>query len=359
MGALVAIGAATAITATTVLESVAVVGAVVGAVGAVTKNKTLSMIGLGLGLVGGVGALATSALGIGSAGVVGGTEAAGAGAAAGGADVSAGAVTTMDAAEAAANPAAGITASAASGAAPDIVGDLASQVPGGDVPWDLSAGQAAVNPAAASVPTAAVTPGGDVNVYAEGGGSGAAGSTPLNMDNVQPGQTGTGTGTSNAAAAPSTATNPTAAVPNGTGGLDPGQNLGQGQFAPGAEVKGLPSGTNWNLGTNNIGDSSSGMLSSITGFVEKHPTLAFGALQAGGSALSGLTSTLTPAQVSALNAQAAANNAAAALATQQAANLNAPKSVAQSAPVTGTPPLVPGQQGLINRASQPVTGLAA
>ena len=94
-------------------------------------------------------------------------------------------------------------------------------------------------------------------------------------------------------------------------------------------------------------------------FVGKHPTLAFGALQAGGSLLSGMTSTLTPAQVSALQAQAAANNAAAALTQQQAANLAMPKAVASSAPVTGTPPLVPGQQGLINRASQPVTGMAA
>jgi hypothetical protein len=94
-------------------------------------------------------------------------------------------------------------------------------------------------------------------------------------------------------------------------------------------------------------------------FVEKHPTLAFGALQAGGSLLSGATSTLTPAQVSALQAQAAANNAAASLTKQQVANITAPKAVASSAPVTGTPALVPGQQGLINSASQPVTGRAA
>ena len=68
MGVVAAVTGAV-ISVTTVLESVAVVGAVVGAVGAVTGNKTLGMIGLGLGLVGGVGALATSALGAGSAAI--------------------------------------------------------------------------------------------------------------------------------------------------------------------------------------------------------------------------------------------------------------------------------------------------
>jgi hypothetical protein len=98
----------------------------------------------------------------------------------------------------------------------------------------------------------------------------------------------------------------------------------------------------------------------ILSFSKNSPLATYGILQAGGSLLSGLTSTLTPAQVSALNAQAAANNAATALTTQQTANLAGPKSVAQSAPVTGTPAtLVPGasqqaaSSGFIN---QPITG---
>jgi hypothetical protein len=93
-----------------------------------------------------------------------------------------------------------------------------------------------------------------------------------------------------------------------------------------------------------------------------------GALQASGSLLSGLTSTLTPAQVAALQAQANANNAAAALTQQQTANLAMPKAVASSAPVTGTPgQIVPGatngvaQTGLINSAPKvaSVTGAPA
>jgi hypothetical protein len=111
------------------------------------------------------------------------------------------------------------------------------------------------------------------------------------------------------------------------------------------------------------------LVGSLLDFAKKNPVVALGALQAGGSLLSGLTSTLTPAQVTALNAQGAANNAAAALTQQQTANLNMPKSVASSAPVTGAPQtLVPGAsssapaagQGLINQAKAPaVTGAPA
>jgi hypothetical protein len=105
------------------------------------------------------------------------------------------------------------------------------------------------------------------------------------------------------------------------------------------------------------------VLGNILTFANKNQLVAFGALQAGGSLLSGLTSTLTPAQVTALNAQGAANDAAAALQKQQTANL---------APVTGTPAtLVPQTQpqptqsaatpGLINQAPQQpsVTGVPA
>ena len=105
------------------------------------------------------------------------------------------------------------------------------------------------------------------------------------------------------------------------------------------------------------------MLKSLLAFVGKNPVVALGALQAGGSLLSGLTSTVTPAQVTALNAQAAANDAAAALQKQQTANLAMPKAVASSAPVTGTPAtLVPpnATPGFINQAQrQQVTGAAA
>ena len=78
--------------------------------------------------------------------------------------------------------------------------------------------------------------------------------------------------------------------------------------------------------------------------------------------ISGATSTLTPAQVSAYDAQAAANNAAAAQQRQQTAAMAMPKSVASSAPVTGTPQtLVPGTATpapiAATGATMPTTGL--
>jgi len=108
--------------------------------------------------------------------------------------------------------------------------------------------------------------------------------------------------------------------------------------------------------------SSGGVLGSITGFVSDNPLLSYGLLQAGGQLISGLTSTLTPAQVSQLNAQAAANQAAANLTTQQTQNLAQPKPVASLAPVTGTPNniITPPSAGIINSAPPVnVTGVPA
>jgi hypothetical protein len=116
-----------------------------------------------------------------------------------------------------------------------------------------------------------------------------------------------------------------------------------------------------------FGDAASGILD----FANKNPVVALGLLQAAGSGLSGAFSTLTPAQANAYNAQAAANDAAAAFTKSQTANLQMPKSVAASAPVTGTAQLVPiaaqppppaAKPGFINQApvpSAPVTGVAA
>ena len=88
------------------------------------------------------------------------------------------------------------------------------------------------------------------------------------------------------------------------------------------------------------------MNSKIVDYVGDHPVVGLGALQAGGSLLTGLTNTLTPAQVNQANAQANANNAAAALVKLQTANLSAPKAVASAMPVTGAPqPLVPTGAG--------------
>ena len=101
-----------------------------------------------------------------------------------------------------------------------------------------------------------------------------------------------------------------------------------------------------------ITSPSSDVLGSIINFTKNNQLLTYGVLQAGGSLLSGLTSTLTPAQVSQLNAQAAANQAAANLTAQQTANLAQPRPVATLAPVTGTPNniITPPTAGLINGA---------
>ena len=96
------------------------------------------------------------------------------------------AITTMDAAEAAANPAAGIAASAASGAAPDIFGDLASQAPVGDVPWDLSAGQAAANPAGGLINGGLPGPSAGDDVHLFNTTSTAPTNGPLNLDSTSP-----------------------------------------------------------------------------------------------------------------------------------------------------------------------------
>ena len=98
----------------------------------------------------------------------------------------------------------------------------------------------------------------------------------------------------------------------------------------------------------------------IATFAGDHPVAALGVLQAGSSLLSGATSTLTPAQVAYYNANAANNNAAAALAQRQLATMSMPKATASLTPVSGTPSaLVPG--GLINAAPRlaPVTGAVA
>jgi hypothetical protein len=95
-----------------------------------------------------------------------------------------------------------------------------------------------------------------------------------------------------------------------------------------------------------------GVANDLLNFATKNPVVTLGLLQAGGSLLSGLTSSLTPAQVAALNSQAAANNAAASLSTQQQQNLAMPKAVASSTPVTSAPgPLTP--------ATTPQPGLTA
>lgn len=328
MGLIVAVGLAEAITVVTVFESVAAVGAALSVVGMVTKNKTLSMIGAGLGLVGGIGALAAGALGAGAvaggaAGAAGDTAAAAGTGGFADADLAAGAAGFGDAAAGGADVAIGATdVGTAATTTPDVVGALAG---GADPAAGLGAAPAV---GAAADPAETLT---------------LASETTDAADSVVPGTTGA----ADATGASSDLIQTPPAPPNNLGAVDPatGETITSAVDPVTGKVVDVPSG--------------SGTFDGILKFADAHPVVAFGAVQAGGSLLSGLTSTLTPAQVAALDAQAAANNAAAALTKQQQQNLAMPKAVASSTPVTGTPAALvpPGQTGFINQPR--VTGVAA
>jgi hypothetical protein len=335
---------------TSTLGIVAAVGATVAAVGAVTGNKALEYVGAGLGLVGGIGALASGA------GVFG------------------------DAASLTADAATSTAADAASTAtSSDVINSFTGAA---DIPAQSSAMNSLTGAAdLAGSPTAAFGSTFDAATAATGGFNGAppnsdvtAGASTASQD-VAGSATATGPIGQGSALTSTDATGinqnfppnaildqganagdlPTPPIPpGGLGSYDPatGQTITTGINPVNGQLEGIPGDT-----------SSSGILGSIGSFVEKHPTLAFGMLQAGGQFISGMTSTLTPAQVSALNAQAASNQAAANLTKLQTSNIASPRSIATLAPVTGKPgqPIIAQPSaGLINSAPQVnITGVPA
>ncbi len=309
----------------TALTVVTAVGATVAAVGAVTKNKTLSLVGAGLGLVGGIGSLAAGAGLLGdaaSAPLFGGTAAA-------------------------------APAASAAGEAPDVIGSLTGEASGGFTVSGANAGLDLVNAAGdVTVPpippvegaaAAAAAPAGEgINAFA------------TTAEPVVP--------TGAASTAPPTTTAPA------TSPMDPNAAL---QMPPSAVTPAAGTSGGFNAGADLVnaqggvtvppippeGGAAGGGFSfqNILDFANKNPMIAWGALQAGGQLLSGLTSTLTPAQVNALNSQAASNQAAANQTQQQLANLSQPRPVATRSPVTGQPapllspiPGMPAQTGMIN-----------
>jgi hypothetical protein len=321
----------------TALEVVTAVGATLGAIGVVTGDKNLAMVGGVIGAIGGIGALASSAGVIaGDAPLFGASTASNAGSiTASAADNAAGAVgdtvtganslasgapgsitqgAGMSVADAASSGKSAVDAIAsgttvADQASAGIVGSITNPTPeaaadpfsaGANAQWNLVSKSDATNPAAAN---------------SVGAGNTAAGTLDTGLINNAPASTGAG---------------PAAATP-----------------PPGASATGFIDSGNFTDVTKDEAKDTS-IFGSILDFAKKNPAVAMGVIQAGGSFISGMTSTLTPAQANAANAQAAANNAAAALTVQQTANLAMPKAVASSTPVTGTPaPLVP--QGLINQ----------
>ena len=300
-GASVAATGIAAITAVGALEVVAAVGATLGAIGAVTKDKTLSLVGLGLGLVGGVGALATSAGLFGSeaasTALFGPTAAPATStftAGAAGSDITSAAT---DVTRASGDVAAGEAASLAPAAEPGSALGVTASPPYGVAPADPTKVIGAQATAASDLPVPPIPP---------------ASPPPL----------------------------PTAAATSGA------STPSDGSWAAGWPTPAGPAGA--------VGDDSvfMGALKKIAGLSKDYPALALGTIQAGGSFLSGLTSTLTPAQVNELTARAGVEKATAALSLQQQANLAMPKAVASNTPITGTPtPIVnPAvSQGLINR----------
>lgn len=346
MGLAAAVGIAeVAFSMTAILSSVAIVGAVVSVAGIITGNKTLSMIGMGLGLVGGVGALASAALG-GSEAALFGTQVA-----------SSAAETTATAGTA------GVSAFEGAGTvAPDTFGALA-----GTTGTDVATASATPALEAAGSPAITNTVGNAADTVASVAGNPA----PLDAGYAAgQGLPDTSYSASTAPAAGTPTTNPVTGASNPSGAADTGAAGAGAGGAPGTPpTSGTPSpfdaagGNLPNLDNALTPPAPTSMFDKLTTFVGKNPMVAFGAVQGVSSLLGGWTSTLTPAQVAQLNAQAASNQAAANFQTQQTNNLNQPKATASTAPVTGAPQsLVPfgSAPGFMNNQAQHlVTGRVA
>lgn len=355
-----AAGAAIAtISATTAFEVAAAVGAGLSVIGTVTKDKTLSMVGLAIGAIGGIGALASSAGLLGADAAAGGSlfgvspaaSTAGAGSAFGGVASDASSAATYGATSAfATGDAAGATAAATEAgtglAAPlatantsdgmvDFVAGLNQPPPSDGLTTLQSTAENAANPAALPGPRA------------DGAGLLNNAPTDPNAPTV-PGLTGPGTGAASNNLGVDVSDSPGAdfslngqpTVPGPPDSSTPGFPAAGGTAPTKVPLVSDVTGVPWAPLDSNSGIG--GAVSGILDFAKKNPVVALGALQAAGSFLSGATSTLTPAQVAYYNANAANNQAAANLATQQTRNLAAPKAVASLSPVTGAPaPLIP------------------
>lgn len=339
------VGGIAAISTVTAFEVVAAVGATVGAIGVVTKDKTLSTVGLAIGAIGGIGGLASSAGLLGAAAasdapIFGAAPAASTSAFGGAAsDASSaagyGPTSAFDTGNAAGAGAGMSTADAASSGTINFVAGM-DQPPPTDLTTMSTTSENVADPAKAL--TAANGAATDTTNNILSGGTGTS----------LPGQTGSGAD----AQAAVDATGVPPPPPSGLGTTNPatGQNIENAVDPVTGKITSLPD------------SGSGGIFSGILAFANKNPVATLGALQTAGSFLSGATSTLTPAQVDALNAQAAANQAVAAQTTRQNTVLAMPKSVASSTPVTGAPgALVPSTPGLINSAPRlaPVTGAPA
>lgn len=336
------VGGIAAISTVTAFEVVAAVGATIAAVGAVTRDKTLTMVGGAIGLVGGIGGLAASA------GVLGASAASNA------------PIFGPAPAASAAGSAADTGATFADSLTPATTGTVGGAV-------DSGAWTAADAASANTIPFVADgLPAGqnDLATFSSVADKASDPATTL-ANTTNPGANLGGTPPTGAID-PATGLPSTSTTTNTTANGLINQNASNGGFSEGltpatAGTANGPIDTTSTLDGKQVADSS--VFGSILKFANDNKTLVAGAMTVGGKLLEGISSTVTPAQVNALNAQAAANNAAAALANMQRANLQMPKAVASSAPVTGSPgPIIPssgapGGPGIINQPRlAPVTG---
>lgn len=335
LGGGAAIGAVFAGTATlaTTLTAVATVGATLGAIGAVTHDKTLGTIGMVMGAVGGIGALAANAGVFGEAAT---TE-----------SLFGSAANTVAAPDIAAEAAAGNDLSSLA-TMPGLPADMGVSADALTATGDLAAPTAALDTA-----TAAASGEADSLLNGAGGGNSLKSLTGANVDDATnqlvkgagggtiPSGSPTDQASINAAGAGTTGPNGAVSPPM-TGGPPPDVKI-PGQTYQGQDgITYVSDGTKWNAQTGFFG----GLM--------KSPMAQYGLIQAAGSFLSGAFDPLKPAQINALDAQAANNRAASAMTTQQTKNMTGQLPVASR--VTGTPAPIMGSS-LINGA--PVTGQVA
>jgi hypothetical protein len=343
-GAGAAIGTAASI-ATIGFAVVGAVGATISAVGSITKNKTLQMVGLGLGVVGGIGGIASSAGVFGDAGIFapGGTAATGATDAAStvGADTGATFADSMTPAT-----------TGGTGAGSGIVdsGNFTMPPTSAVGEPDLAA-QAAWTPGAANTASLDMAPNAadakDVVTATTETAADTTKAPPLpgqpKPDAVQAADAG----------------DPIPPIPPDT--PPPQQTPQPWQTGNGKWIAGV----NDQAGTYNTGSSTTWLgrqFDGITSWAHDNPVLSSGLISGGFGLLKGLGGT-TDAQNAYYNANAQANLSQAKLRDQQFANIAAPKAVAYSPPVGSVPALgtqLPGTAGLINRApTSAVTGATA
>lgn len=324
-GAAVAIGVAAEVGTT--LAIVAAVGATIGAVGAVTGVKELQIAGAVIGLVGGIGALAQGAglLGdIATLGSQGGSALADTAAATTAAETAspfsgisdvAGGVTAMETA----TPFAGAPSLASSVAEPTTTTDIVGAISGEVTPYGASGLPADVstNMVSPDVTPTAATDTGLIN---------SAQPDPLNLNDnsVLVGDDLINTPKAPSVKAPgdpmvTAGTQPDPNAVTVTGQPDPllGKQVGGADLSKVADPIGEL--IKENPAPKEDGDS---LFGNLWKFTKSNGTLLSGLAQAGGSFLAGATSSLTPAQVAALHAQAEANQAAANMSQMQQSNLS-------------------------------------